>query len=220
MTVHDVAAALPEIATLRDRSRALAMLDAILDPGSESPYYSFDARWGAGEELASMDNGSGDAYSIVFSKAGAFVRGFDHESPMSPAVNDDETWPGLVDTVPAVFAGYVREPAFGFGDVFEATVCLWRQAGDDRWHAGDITFPGRADPDGARWLFRMVTEAAPAAYLRFAQDYYGCEIDAGAVADVYALRPLTREIVRRLNPEASPSDLAADITRIGYPAPA
>ena len=220
MTVHDVAAALPDIESLRDRSRALAMLDAILAPGSDSSYYAFDAHWDAGVELASMDNGSGDSYSIVFSKAGAFVRGFAHESPMSPAVNDDQTWPGLVDAVPAVFAGYLREPAFSFGDVFEATVCLWRQADDDRWHAGDITFPGRTDPDGARWLFRMVAEAAPAAYLRFAQDYYGCEVDAGAVAEVYALRPLTDDIVRRLNPEASLSDLAADITRIGYPGPA
>ncbi|MFE4802065.1 hypothetical protein ACFRFL_45945 [Streptomyces sp. NPDC056708] len=34
-----------------------------------------------GEEMASMRNGSGDEYSIVFSAAGAYVRGFDHETP-------------------------------------------------------------------------------------------------------------------------------------------
>ena len=212
MTVHDVAAALPDIATLRDRSRALAMLDAILDPGSESGYYTFDAQSAAGEELAAMDNGSGDSYAIVFSKAGAFIRGFDHESPMNPAVNDQQTWPGLIDTVPAVFAGHLP-----FEGAFEATVCLWRQADDERWHAGDITFPGRTDPDGARWLFRMLTEAAPAAYLRFAQDYYECEVDADAVAEIYALRPLTDDIVRKLNPELAAGDLTAEITRIGYP---
>lgn len=217
MTVHDVAAALPDIATLRDRSRALAMLDAILDPGSESRYYSFDAHWDAGKELAAMDNGSGDSYAIVFSKAGAFIRGFDHESPMSPAVNDQQVWPGLVDTVPAVFADHLHEPAFSFDGVFEATACLWRQADDERWHAGDITFPGRADPDGARWLFRMLTEATPAAYLRFAQDYYECEVDADAVAEIYALRPLTDDIVGKLNPEMSTGDLAAEVSRIGYP---
>jgi hypothetical protein len=33
--------------------------------------------------MASMRNGSGDAYSIVFSSHGAFIRGMEHESPMS-----------------------------------------------------------------------------------------------------------------------------------------
>lgn len=43
-----------------------------------------DSRRSPGEQMASMRNGSGDAYSIVFSPAGAFIRGFDHESAMSP----------------------------------------------------------------------------------------------------------------------------------------
>jgi hypothetical protein len=46
------------------------MLDAIMSPEWEWRYYSFDSRWGPGEEMASMRNGSGDAYSIVFSSAG------------------------------------------------------------------------------------------------------------------------------------------------------
>lgn len=31
-----------------------------------------------------MRNGSGDEYAIVFSAAGAYIRGFDHEAVMSP----------------------------------------------------------------------------------------------------------------------------------------
>lgn len=45
-----------------------------------------------------MSNGSGDEFDIVFSPAGAYIRGFDHESPMSPYV-DDEPWPGVVDQI-------------------------------------------------------------------------------------------------------------------------
>ena len=42
-----------------------------------------------------MDNGSGDAYSIVFSPAGAFLRGFDHDrwhagDPVFPAGPDPD----------------------------------------------------------------------------------------------------------------------------------
>jgi hypothetical protein len=153
VTAHDVAESLPDIPTLRERCRALAVLEAILSPEEESRYYSFTLSWSDDEEMASMDNGSGDVWSIVFSPAGAFLRGFDHESSMSPAANDDELWPGLVDTVPEVFSAAVNEPAFSYEDTLEATVCLWRQTDDDRWHAGDIDFPDRPDPDGADRLF-------------------------------------------------------------------
>jgi hypothetical protein len=84
MTAQDVARRLPDIPVVRDRSRALAMLDAILSPEWEYRYYSFVAAWGPAQELASMRNGSGDDYAIVFSPAGAWIRVFAHESPMSP----------------------------------------------------------------------------------------------------------------------------------------
>ncbi|SNR93431.1 hypothetical protein SAMN05216276_1001307 [Streptosporangium subroseum] len=43
MTVHEVAAQLPEIPVLRAHCRALAMLDAILSPEWEYRYHSADA---------------------------------------------------------------------------------------------------------------------------------------------------------------------------------
>lgn len=217
VTVYDVARALPDIAALRDRCRALAMLDAILSPEWESRYYSFDSGWAPGVELASMRDGSGDEYAIVFAAAGAFVRGFAHESPMSPAANGGQVWPGLVDAVPPALAAWVAEPAFGFQGRFEATVCLWREAADDRWRAGRVDLPAGPDPDGADALFAVLLDATPAAYRRFAEDYYEAPMDGDAAAEVFALRPLTVRTVRRLNPEISLADLAADRATIGYP---
>ncbi|MCN0155303.1 hypothetical protein NDQ86_25295 [Salinispora arenicola] len=127
--------------------------------------------------MASMRNGSGDEWSIVFSQAGAFIRGFGHESPMSPANNDDELRPGLVDTVLGVFATCVDEPAFSFEGALEATGCLWRQHGDDQWHAGGIDIPDGDDPDGANRLFKVLVKSAPTAYHRFAEDYYVTAVD-------------------------------------------
>ncbi|MGW6505963.1 hypothetical protein ACWGCP_00065 [Streptomyces niveus] len=94
MTSCDVACRLPAIGDLRNLCRSLAVLDAILSPERECRYYSFNSAWAQGEEMASMRNGSGDEYSIVFSTAGAYLRGFDHEAPMSPYANDGEVWPG------------------------------------------------------------------------------------------------------------------------------
>ncbi|GAA4576468.1 hypothetical protein GCM10023176_47900 [Micromonospora coerulea] len=217
MTAHAVAASLPDIATLRDRCRALAVLDSIMSPDWESRYYSFDTGWRPGEEMASMRNGSGDAWSAVFTSAGVFIRAFDHESPMSPAGNHDELWPGLVDTVPEVFSAQVHEPAFSFAGGLAATVCLWRQRDDDRWYAGDIDFPDGDDPDGADWLFEVLVDPTPLAYHRFAEDYYETSVDRSALGAVFALRPLTDDVVRRLNPDLTVEDLADDVAAIGYP---
>jgi hypothetical protein len=128
VNAHDVARLLPDIDGLRDLCRSLAVLDAILSPEWEYRYHSFNGDWSREEEVASMRNGSGDEYSIVFSPAGAYVRGFAHESVMSPYANEDhEPWPGVLDSVPEVFRAGVRKPAFCDEDGVPAvTVCLWR----------------------------------------------------------------------------------------------
>jgi hypothetical protein len=221
VTIYDVARQLPTVAVLRDLCRSLAMLDAILSPDWEGRYYSLNAGWADGQEMASMRNGSGDEYSIVFSAAGAYVRGFGHESPMSPYGNDGEPWPGVIDEVPELFKPFVEEPAFTDEDgVPVVTACLWRGATDDRWHHGTIDFPeGAVDPDGATRLFELLVDRSPEAFQRFAEDYYEVSVDLGMVGHVYALRPLTQEAVSLLNPEISLRDLAQDISEIGYPQP-
>jgi hypothetical protein len=216
VTAHDVAAALPQIPVLRDRCRALAMLDAILSPEWEFRYFSFDAHWSPGEEMASMRNGSGDDYSIVFSAAGVFIRGFAHESPVN-AASWPQRRPGLIDGVPDVFAGSVNEPAFSHDGHLNATVCLWREATDDRWHTGDVEYPAGPDPDGAGHLFAVLVDGTPEGYLRFAEDYYERQLDAGAVRAVYALEPLSKSLLRRLNADLKLRDLAQDLAEIGYP---
>ncbi|MFI6151884.1 hypothetical protein ACIBCA_04240 [Kitasatospora sp. NPDC051170] len=217
MTVNDVARSLPDPDVLRDHCRALAMLDAILSPDWSSRYYSFDSRWSPTEELASMRNGSGDEYSIVFAPVGVYVRGFDHESPMSPYA-EDGVWPGVLDSVPEEFRSCVEEPAFNDDGVPTVTACLWRRTTDGSWQTGEIDFPeGHADPDGADWLFRLLTDRSPEAYASFAVDYYEVPVDLDTVRHVCALRPLTDDVVRALNVELTLADVAEDIAEIGYP---
>ncbi|QGV81640.1 hypothetical protein [Streptomyces ficellus] len=220
MTVHDTARLLPSIPALRDHCRALALLEAILSPDPVYRHYTFDTRWSATEELASMSTGSGDEFSLVFSPAGAYLRGFDHESPMSPYV-EDGVWPGVVDDVPEVFRRYVDEPAFSHGVGFpDVTACLWRTAGDDAWRAGAIEFPAHEDPDGSGFLFEHLTDRSPEAYRDFAADMHEVAVDLDAVRHVLALRPLTDGLVAALNPGLALSDLAADLSAIGWSSPA
>lgn len=220
MTVYDVARRLPAIPELRMLCRALAALDVVLNPGSEHRHHLYDTEWAPGEELASMRDGAGNEYSVVFTAAGAYVRGFDHESPMSPhATDDDEPWPGVLDTVPAVFRECVEEPAFSdeFGTP-HVTVCLWREHGDTAWRHGDIAFPdGDQNADGADWLFALLTDRTPEAFQDWAQDYYGVPVDLTAVRHVYAGQPLTAEVVSALNPATTLAAVADRVAATGHP---
>lgn len=223
MSVYEVIRRLPEVSVVRDRSRAMAMLDAILSPRRDFRYYSFDARWSPSEELASMRDGSGNEYSIVLSTAGAYARGFDHESPMSPFRDWPlAPWPGLFETVPDVFRPYVNEPAFSAADEDKtplATVVFWREQSGTEWECGLVEIPadGIEDADGADRLFDVLVDGRAEAYRKFAVEYYEVELGLETIRHVYALRPLSPGIVAALNPDVSLADLAEDIAEIGYP---
>ncbi|MGV9625974.1 hypothetical protein [Streptomyces sp. NPDC003487] len=219
MSVLDVARGLPDIGVLREHCRSMAVVEAVLRPGWGDRDHSFRDRWSATESLASMQNGSGDEYSIVFSDAGAYVRGFAHESPMSPYV-EDGPWPGVLDDVPDVFRSCVEEPAFSDEDGMPVvTACLWRETGDDCWRTGVIDFPDEAsgDPDGAWGLFHLLVDRSPDAFQRWAEDYYEVPVDLDAVRHVFSSRPLTDAVVQALNSDIVLTDLANDLAAIGYP---
>ncbi|MFD1541571.1 hypothetical protein [Nonomuraea guangzhouensis] len=209
---------LPDISVLRDLCRSMAVLEAILSPEWSSRYHSFDASWSPGEEMASMRNGSGDEYDIVFSAAGAYIRGFAHEAVMSPYGNDGP-WPGVLDSVPEVFRRCVEEPAFCDEDGMPVvTACLWREVGDGCWRVGEIDCPdGVSDPDGAAGLFARLVDRSPEAFRRFAEDYYEVPVDLDAVRHVYALHPLTQTVVTALNTDLAARDLADDLAAARYP---
>lgn len=67
---------LPGPPALERLTRSLAVLDAILSPDWEGRYYSFNAGWDAarGERMASMRDGCGDDWFLLFSPAGAFLK--------------------------------------------------------------------------------------------------------------------------------------------------
>ncbi|MFF7730914.1 hypothetical protein [Streptomyces sp. NPDC008001] len=113
-TVPTTAALLPDPAELRAHLRALAVLDQAICRDPRFSRYSFSTSWGPGTEAALMDNGSGDDFSVLFTRAGVLVRGFDHESEMSPYATDDEqVWPGVIDEVPAALRPLLDDPDGG-----------------------------------------------------------------------------------------------------------
>jgi hypothetical protein len=218
---------LPDVDALKRLMQSMAMLDAILSPEWQYRYYSFNSKWSKGEEMGSMRNACGDHLFALFSKDGCFLKGFDHEAPMTPyAKRSQRVWPGILDSVPTVFANGLNEPAFGMENT---TFCSWRRYTDNCWQVGDITFPktklrydGKPrDPDGSGDLLSPY-DGKPETYRAWAVHYFrscshGGNLTLAHVRHVYAHKPLTAKMVKEINPELALADLVGDITEIGYP---
>jgi hypothetical protein len=202
-------ALLADIPTLRRLTQSLAMLDAIVSPDWQMRYHSFNSRWAEAEMMASMRDGSGDGWFLLFCPSGAILKGFAHESPMA----EGQTWAGVLSDVPAVFEGFLHEPAFSLD---ETTFCIWRTLGDAQWRKGPIRYPPGDDPDGSANLMSLL-DGNPSTYQQWAEAYYEADVSLTAVEHIYQHRPLTPEIVAHLNADITLNDLGNDLTEIGYP---
>ena len=177
-------------------------------------YFSFDANWGEGETLASMRDGSGDSYFILFNSFGAVIKGYGHESPMAAyAVDSGKVWSGVIDELPPEFEAILTDPAFA---AEETSFCIWRKYSDSKWQTGKIEFPDGEDPDGSEDLLFML-DGIPKTYQQWAMEYYEKDIPLDAVKAVYEHKPLTQQLVSSLNPERRFEDLESDLDEIRYP---
>jgi hypothetical protein len=199
---------------LKRLCQSLAVLDAILEPQWDMRYYSFDSQWADGEMMASMRNGSGDDYFLLFNCVGAILKGYAHEAPFAEHfVRAGRVWPGVLEEIPDEFAAFLSEPAFS---AEEATFCLWRTSTDLNWRTGKIDFPPGNDPDGSTDLLSIL-DGRPETYQYWAEEYFERPVLLSCVSQIYQHQPLTAKMVRDLNPETSLRELKADLEEIGYP---
>ena len=206
--------ALPGIDEVKRISQSIAMLDAIMTDEWEYRYFSFDAKWGEGEMLATMRDGSGDSYFILFNSFGAVIKGYGHESAMAAyTVDSGKVWPGVLDGLPPEFEAVLTDPAFV---AEETSFCIWRKYSDSHWQTGKIEYPDAEFVDGSEDNLFML-DGIPKTYQQWATEYYGKAVPLDAVKAVYEHKPLTQQLVSRLNPERRIEDLESDLDEIRYP---
>jgi hypothetical protein len=205
---------LPRPGVLKRLSQSLALLDAILCQEAWLRTYSFVNSFGQCDAMASMNNGSGDEYFILFTPVGAVIKGFAHESPMSPyRLDPPQPWPGVLDSVPSQFLPYITDPALSLAD---STFCVWQDRSDRQWERGDIQFPLGPDPDGSEYLLSIL-DGNPVSYWVWAKDYYDRDVDLSAVESIYAHEEISGQLIGRLNKSAAVEGIRQDLEQIGYP---
>jgi len=203
----DLIEALPDVDGFRRAAQSLAALDAILSPDRAYRYYSFDARWGDGEMLASMNDGQGDHWFALISDAGIALHGLAHESDTFEA---GRAKPWVFADLPEVFHDeFLREPAF---DTANSTYCFWRLAGDGAWRRGKR--PAQLDDGHARQLSVLVGGAS--AYVAWARDYYEVALKHADALAVFQHEAITPGLARRMNPDVDFDALQTDLQQIGY----
>jgi hypothetical protein len=205
---------LPPPDTLKRIMQSLAMLEAIVEEEWQFRYFSFDAHWSPDTQMGSMRNGQGDDLFAVFDRAGCFIRGFDHESAMSPwASKPRKIWPGVLEHVPKQFSSSLTEPAFHMDDT---TFCIWFPVGGQAWCQGEIAYPAGSDPDGSSWMLSYYV-GGPQTYRDFAEFYYEVDIPIDAIARVYQHEPLSPALIQALGSQRRYDQLRVEAAAIGYP---
>lgn len=206
---------LPPFDAMIKRCRALAALDLILSPIWQYRHYSFDGHWSDHEVMASMRDGSGDAWWAVFHDDGwAALKGLGHES--SAWSEHGETLSrALQKAIPKEMASFATEDSFEW----EATsFAFYLPKGAAQWtRANDATkFAAETDTGEDELLAHVI--GTPAEYAKFATDLYELELTPQMAAHIFALKPISATTVTRINPETSLEEIEEELyEQIGYP---
>ena len=201
---------LPDLATTLRLVRSLAALDAVMSPQWEYRYYMFDSAWGEGEAMASMRDGCGDQWNAVFCAHGAALVGLAHESA---SYVPGQPHPAIFADLPEAFVdNLLHEPAF---ETSNATLCIWRERGDAQWQSGASAGQPLPTDDGSEVLLSILS-GDPQRYVDYAAAYFEREVALDDVAVLYAHQPPSDALIRRLNPEADPDGVRAELEQIGY----
>ncbi len=175
--------------------RAAAVLEIILNEAESTRCHSFDPRWSKNVRFAKYENGGGDDMRLLFLRDSCVIKGFAHESNVSPYQNDDHSsWPGMFDGIPDRLMKELKDPAIVCEDV---TFCVWYSEGE--WQCGSVEFEAGED-DGASWLLQMIP-SSPESFVRWAAEYYEQDIDMRSVRAVFAGEEVTADLIEVLNPE-------------------
>ena len=205
---------MPGIEELRNHMQRLAAVTAVFSVELGEPQFVFDPQWCNHQQVAMNVNGSGDELYIHFLRGGCFLKGFAHESEMTPYKRPDHSiWPGVLDNVPTEFTCSLEEPAF---DPEATTFAIWRLTSDPGWSTGNVEFPAGDYKDGSADLLKPVTFSA-SDFADWLAENYETDVDSGIIQSVFDGQPLSDAQMSKLNP-SSPLRAIRDAVRgTGYP---
>lgn len=207
---------IPCIDVMKKSLISMSALDIILNEEEWIRTYTYDPNWDSNVSLGKIDNGSGDDMYILFSEDGCIIKGFDHESELSPHAQDEfKVWKGIYEEVPDNLLKLLEDEAIEKEDV---TFCIWREKKDYEWKKGTVEIPKGYDDGASYMLSRIYTDSEE--YLEWAKDYYEDledKLPIKLIEDIFDFKPVTKEMIKFLNENRNCEEVFENLREIGYP---
>lgn len=198
MNINLNLSAFPQPKDLLKRLVFYSIMDAIMNADTEddASVYRCHTDWNAGVALFTIDDGGGDHFHILFSENGCLVKGFGHESALSPYNYEEGEYPDyrLYANAPPEFLEYLDDEALEKDLV---TFCAWHTG--NGWQAQKLNVPNDWD-DGSDDFLEYVS--ALDEYIPWLNAYYEKDFAAETVTELYNGGALNEETVAALNPDA------------------
>jgi hypothetical protein len=196
---------------LKDLLISHAALNIILCSEAWNRYHRFTKNWAENVDMAEIDNGSGDNMFVFFSEKGVLIKGFDHESDVSPHARDEyAVWPGMYDKVPEHFMKLLDDASIEKDDV---TFCIWRETADTDWKQGDVKFEN-GEIDGSGYLLGTIYPSAKA-FKEWADDYFEVKLPLDMIESVYKKNKLSDEMIMTLNKDCDIEAVKKELEELG-----
>lgn len=148
--------------------RASSSLEKLLCDEAWLRCFMYKENWSEGIDIMTYDNGGGDHVHVIFQNDSILIKGFDHESEVSPYAQDEyKIWQGMYDGVSNDFLRVLNDESLEYDHV---TFCYWRSSNNEEWSQGDVKFDNNEN-DGSGWLLSALT-LTPEKYIEYAKSYY------------------------------------------------
>ena len=192
----------------------MAVLDIIFSEEEWLRVYTWNPNWDGKSSLAVIDNGGGDTMHILFSNDGCIIKGFDHESELSPYAQEEfEAWKGIYKDVPKVLLDLLDDEAIEKDDV---TFCIWQDKNHKVWQKGNVEIPEGCN-DGSDYMLSRIFSVED--YIDWVKSYWelGDRLCIEEIKKVYNHQPITEEMIKKLNSDKNIKETKDELMKIGYP---
>lgn len=199
MNINQTLKNFPNPSILLKRLTTYSIMDAIMNTDAEYDVsvYHCNTDWNNGVALFTVDDGGGDVFHILFSENSCIVKGFGHESDLSPYNqhnNDDYPIYRFYENAPAEFLELLGDESLEHDAV---TFCAWHTAAKNAWQSPNISVPDNLS-DGSADFLEYVSGLDE--YLSWFKEYYETEVNAELVDVIYGGAPVTEIIIGQINP--------------------
>lgn len=185
-----------DIDILKTLLRRMAAMDIVLSEKANLRCFFYKIEWRNGVDIAWYENGGGDDIYILFKGEEAIIKGFDHESEVSPHAQETfHIWPGIYDKAPPHLLELLKEEDLVFEDV---TFCYWKTSHDAIWQEGETNIPTDID-NGSSWLLECIHKEVEQHY-DWIKHYYAIEPDINIIKALFNSDQWKLKDIEALNP--------------------